>query len=149
MTRLSGFWQWLFPLTYFIHIVEEYFVGGGYSAYLRTFRGVELAEHYFLISHVIGLALMLLGLWLAGRYGFPHLMVVILSGTFIANSLVHLVSATIHQSYVPGLVSSLLLWLPLGFATLFKTYGRMNSSRFTLGIIAGVIIAAAVEVATL
>jgi len=40
-------WLWLFPMTYLVHIAEEYWGGEGYSAYLFRLRGVHLSPADF------------------------------------------------------------------------------------------------------
>src|SRR5687768_12494040 len=55
-------WSWLFPLTYVIHIAEEFYGGEGYPAYLKRLRGVEMSPAKFLVGQAIGLALIALGI---------------------------------------------------------------------------------------
>ena len=71
-------WSWLFPVTYLIHIAEEYWGGGGYSAYLLRLRGVHLSPTRFLLAQSIGVILVVVGIMLARRFNFPHMMLVIL-----------------------------------------------------------------------
>ncbi|HET6668633.1 MAG TPA: hypothetical protein VFH15_00245, partial [Pyrinomonadaceae bacterium] len=43
-------WSWLFPLTYIIHIGEEFYGGEGYPAYLKRLRGVDMSPTKFLVG---------------------------------------------------------------------------------------------------
>jgi len=48
-------WSWLFPVTYLLHLAEEYWGGEGYSAYLLKLRGVQLSPTRFLVVQAIGI----------------------------------------------------------------------------------------------
>ena len=54
----SSFWTWVFPITFLIHITEEYFGGEGYSGYLLRLRGITLSPQRFLVGQAIAFALM-------------------------------------------------------------------------------------------
>ena len=80
-------WSWLFPLTYVIHITEEFYGGEGYSAYLQRLRGVEMSPAKFLVGQAIGLALIVFGILIARRLGFPRQLLVILGTVVLFNGL--------------------------------------------------------------
>ena len=50
--RRTILWSWLFPLSYLIHIAEEYWGGEGYPAYLLRLRGVHMSTARFLAAQV-------------------------------------------------------------------------------------------------
>jgi Protein of unknown function with HXXEE motif len=152
-TRLSNtsitFWAWLFPITYLLHVAEEYFVGGGYSEYLYKLRGVHLSPTRFLVSQAVGFVLMVIGLMLAKRLGFIRIMLVILGGVVMVNGITHTVTSLVHMSYGPGLLSSLLLWLPLGIATLIRFHGAIKPKKYWMAVAIGVGINAVIAIYTL
>ena len=131
-TGLSGktwpaAWGWLFPVTYAIHILEELWGGAGFSAWLASVAGVELAARRFLIWNALALLLMAVGVGLALRFRNLRWLLLAYGVAFLLNALSHLAASLYTVSYSPGLLSGLLLWLPLGTLALLrlnKTLGR-------------------------
>lgn len=132
-----AFWSWLFPFTYIIHIAEEYFGGEGYSAYLLKVSGVHFSPARFLIIQTLAVVLMIVGIVLARRLNFPVLMIVILGSTVLLNAVTHVVSAIREGVYGPGLITSVLIWAPLGIAALFNFRNSMNMGRYGTGLVIG------------
>jgi uncharacterized membrane protein HdeD (DUF308 family) len=138
----------LFPVTYFFHIIEEYYGGEGYSAYLLRLRGIHLSPTRFLLVQTIGLTLMILGIILARRLLFPNQLNVILGAVTLVNGLTHVISSLVYTEYVPGLITSLMLWIPLGLATLLGLKPMMRESRYWLCLAVGVGISGIIELIT-
>jgi hypothetical protein len=142
-------WSWLFPVTYLLHIAEEYWGGEGYPAYILRLRGVHLSPTRFLVLQSIGFVLLVLGLFLARRLGFQHTMLVILGATVLVNGLTHTLTSISIGGYGPGLLSSIFIWMPLGIATLIWTRDRMSQRRYWLAIAIGFGINGIIAVMTL
>ncbi len=142
-------WSWLFPLTYIIHIGEEFYGGEGYPAYLKRLRGVEMSSTKFLVGQAIGLALIVVGILIARRLSFPRQLLVILGTVVLINGLSHLVTSSYYREYGPGLISGVLIWIPFGLATLIRFKNSMRSGRYWLYIVIGVGINAAIALMTL
>ena len=142
-------WLWIFPITYVIHMAEEYFVGGGYSAYLEKLRGVHLSTTRFLVGQSIGVVLMTIGIILAKRYRFQNMLLVILGGTVLVNGITHSVTSITHGGYGPGLITSCAIWMPLGLATLYRFKGENSSRRYWIAVAIGVGINAVIAVITM
>lgn len=130
-------WSCLFPATYLLHIAEEYWGGEGYSAYLLRLRSVQLSPTEFLVVQSIGLALMVMGIILARRLKFPNLLNVILGAVVLVNALTHTILSLTHTEYVPGLITSMLLWIPLGVGTLICLKRTMSVARYWLCVAIG------------
>lgn len=130
-------WSWLFPITYLLHIGEEYWGGEGYSAYLLRLRGIQLSPTRFLLVQAIGLTLMIVGIILARRLQFPNLLLVIMGAVVLGNALTHLSTTLMRPGYGPGLVTAMLIWMPLGTATLIRFRSSMKKGRYWLGIAIG------------
>jgi uncharacterized membrane protein HdeD (DUF308 family) len=141
-------WPWLFPVTYLVHIAEEYFGGEGYSAYLLRLRDVQLSPARFLLVQAIGLALMILGIILARRLQFPTLLTVILGAVVLVNGLTHTVFSLVYSEYIPGLITSILIWIPLGIATLMRFRRTMREARYWFCVALGVGINGIIELVT-
>jgi hypothetical protein len=101
--RATIFWSWLFPLSYLIHIAEEYWGGEGYPAYILRLRGVHMSTGRFLAAQSVGFVLVTIGVLLARRLSI--------------------------LSYGPGLVSSIFVWGPLGIATMIRFKSLIDDQR--------------------
>jgi len=142
-------WFWLFPLTLLIHIAEELFGGEGYPAYLKRLRGVSLTPTKFLVGQAIGLALIVFGIFIARRLDFPRQLLVILGTIVAVNGLSHLATSLYYGGYGPGLISGVLIWIPLGMATLIRFKTGMQPHRYWLYVTLGIGINLAIAVLTL
>jgi len=143
--KTTNLWPWVFPVTYLLHIVEESCGGGGYSAYLERLRGIQLTPAKFLVAQGIGLILMVVGVVLARQLRFSNLFNVVLGSVVLVNSLTHTFQPVAHGEYVPGLVTAILIWLPLGIATLVRFKDAMSRQRYWLAVALGVGINVVVE----
>lgn len=130
-------WSWLFPATYIIHIAEEYWGGEGYPAYLLRLRGVQLTPGRFLFDQAFGLVLVIAGVIIAQQLKFPRFMLVILGALVLANGITHGATALLDGHYGPGLISSILIWIPLGAITLLRMNGRTSILRYYAAIAIG------------
>lgn len=130
-------WPWLFPLTYLIHIAEEYRGGGGYSEHLSRTKGVELPSVRFLSMNALGVLLMIAGIFVAARLNWPQLLLVIYGTITLVNGLSHTATGVIKASYNPGLISAALIWVPLGAVTLVLIRGTVPAPRFLTGLAIG------------
>lgn len=148
--RATVLWSWLFPLSYLIHIAEEYWGGEGYPAYILRLRGVHMSTARFLAAQSVGLILVTIGVILARRLKFLPMMLVILGTMVATNSLTHIVTALISRTYGPGLVSSIVVWGPLGVATIIRYKSALDDQRqYWLAIAIGIAINAVVGVLTM
>ncbi|HKO99286.1 MAG TPA: HXXEE domain-containing protein [Pyrinomonadaceae bacterium] len=147
--NLISLFSWLIPITYLIHIAEEFWGGEGYSAYIYRLRGVHLSPTRFLVAQAIGFALVVAAIIIARRLRFPSMMFVILTMTLMVNALTHTYNAVVLQSYNPGLVSSVLIWLPMGIFALVRFYRATTQKRYWLAIAIGIGINVVVGVITM
>jgi uncharacterized protein with HXXEE motif len=141
--------SWLIPVTYLIHIAEEYWGGEGYPAYIYRLRGVYLSPSRFLVAQAIGFVLVTLGIILAHQFSFPTMMLVILFTTVMGNALTHTFNALTTLSYNPGLLSSVLIWMPTGIFVLVRFRRDMSPQRYWLAIAIGVGINVTIGVITM
>jgi hypothetical protein len=130
-------WLWLFPLTYLIHVAEEYWVGEGYPSYILRVRGVHLSTTRFLMAHALGTVLMAAGIMLARRFNFPHLMVIIMATTVLVNGLTHTLTSLSNGGYGPGVLTSALIWIPLGIFLLVRFKQEVSRKRYLIGVAIG------------
>ena len=129
---------WLIPATYVLHIAEEYWGGEGFPAYIARTRGAHLTPSRFLLMNGIGCALMLLGVWLAHRYKFKQWLLVCLGMVAMGNGLSHTVNSILTREYNPGVVTVLLIWIPLGVVSLIYAKRKLAGRKFWVALAIGI-----------
>ncbi|HJU53567.1 MAG TPA: HXXEE domain-containing protein [Pyrinomonadaceae bacterium] len=137
-----GSWAWLFPLTYLAHIAEEYW--GGFPAWIARFWGVESSMANFLSWNVGALVMMSVGVVLVLATKSYRWLLVSFGTVVLINGLVHAVASVATWSYSPGVISGLLLYVPLGLFTLLRAKGSVNARTMRAGVIVGVVMHAVV-----
>jgi Protein of unknown function with HXXEE motif len=133
-----NFWSWVFPITYLIHIAEEYWGGEGYPAYILRLRGVHMSTTRFLVAQGVGVVLVTIGVILARHFNFPQMMLVILGAIVLVNGITHTVTALTILRYGPGLWSSIFIWIPLGIFTLLRFKNGVSKRKYWIAIAIGV-----------
>jgi len=121
-------WGWLFPATYAVHIAEELWGGEGFVAWFARIAGVELTAGQFLLWNVCALLLMSASIILTMRYKRLRPLLLAYGMSILLNALSHLIISIYTISYSPGMLSGLLLWVPLGALTLLR-FGKTLSRR--------------------
>lgn len=148
--RVTIFWSWLFPLSYLIHIAEEYWGGEGYPAYILRLRGVHMSTTRFLAAQSVGFILVTIGVILARRFKFLPMLLVILGTVVAVNALTHAVTGLSILRYGPGLFSSIFIWGPLGIATVIRfKRGIDNQQQYWIAIAIGIGINVIVGIVTM
>jgi hypothetical protein len=140
----SAFWMWIFPVTYLVHLAEEYWGGEGYCAYLYRLRGVRLSTARFFFFQGLGIVLIVIGIFVSLHLRWPRFFLAIVGALVLSNGTTHTVTALRHGGYGPGLVTCVLVWIPLGLVTLFLLFGEMPTARLALAAGIGVAIQATV-----
>ena len=133
-----NFWLWVFPITYLIHVAEEYWGGEGYPAYILRLRGVHMTTTRFLLAQGVGVVLVTIGVILARHFKFPRMMLIILGAIVLVNGITHTATALSIMSYGPGLWSSIFVWMPLGIYTLWRFKKGVSGKQYWVGIAIGV-----------
>src|SRR5579859_7931657 len=124
---------WLFPVTYLFHIAEEYW--GGFAQWFSTATGVHATNEAVLLLNGIGLAVMTISVVLVSRSRKWRWVLTAIAGIVVVNALLHAAGSVLARSYSPGLVSGLLLWMPLGCYTLWREWRSAARSTFVKGVI--------------
>ena len=144
-----GLWVWLFPVTYLIHIAEEFWVGDGFHVWVARFGGGGLEPETFVALNATALVVMTAGTALVRRYSVMNWLVVAFGTTLVLNGVTHLLASVYTVSYSPGLISGNLLWVPLGIFGLWQVRRWLSRQVFRLAIFTGALIHAAVIVISL
>jgi Protein of unknown function with HXXEE motif len=131
-------WPLLFPLTYLVHIAEEYY--GGFPQWASHYLSFRLTTEAFLELNIIAWTIMLCASVLAVRFdSLVWLTVPFAAATFI-NGCAHAIASAITVSYSPGLISGLALWVPLGIVTLRHNCRQISHGVFWAGVGFGVLL---------
>ena len=138
----TGNWAWLFPITYLIHISEEYW--GGFPVWISRFWGVENSKSDFLIWNGAAWLLMSVGVALTIKTKSYRWLLVGFGTVVLINGTVHVVASIVTSSYSPGLISGLLLFIPLGLITLLRARRKVNPRTFRAGVVVGTLMHAVV-----
>ena len=133
-------WGWLFPATYALHVLEEWRGGEGFPAWFARVAGVELAAGEFLLWNAVALLLMSASIVLTLRFKSFGWLLLAYGTAFLLNALSHLSASLYTSSYSPGLVSSLLLWLPLGALALLRFRKTLTRRGRRAGLLVGLLI---------
>jgi hypothetical protein len=130
---------WLFPLAYLIHVTEEYLGGKALqTATDANLKGVNLTASQFIIINGIAFLLFLFLIFLAQKFKFPDWLLVCLATVMFINAISHTISTVVRAQYNPGLITGLLIFLPLGVLTLFGLKARMSAQRYLTAMVVGI-----------
>ena len=132
----AGRWIWLFPAATAVHVAEEALLGATFPAWISRVAGVDLSMPEFLAMNAAALAAVAVGAALARRPGGAWAEAA-LGTAVLANALFHAAGSAATASLSPGLVTSALLWLPLGAAAVAGSARRARRRELVLGVLAG------------
>jgi Protein of unknown function with HXXEE motif len=134
----TGNWAWLFPASYLVHILEEYW--GGFPVWVARVWGVESSSGNFLSWNGVALVMMTVGVALVLKTKSYRWLLVSFGTVVLINGLVHAGASILTKSYSPGLVSGLLLFVPLGAVTLLRARKKVNRRVLRAGVVVGVLL---------
>lgn len=132
---LPRLWPLLFPATYLVHIAEE--VWGGFPAWASRVSGVVLTDERFMSLNAFAFCVMLLANLAAAGFREARWLMLPFAAAVSLNGLAHLAGSLSSASYSPGLVSGLLLWVPLGLHTLRRARPAFPRAAFWAAVGAG------------
>lgn len=135
----GGKWIWLFPLTYLCHIAEEVWGGQGFAAWVDGAAGLHMTGEQLVVLNAIGWVALTIGVALVSRSLKWRWVLTALAGIVLTNFLLHAIGSIVTRSYSPGLITSGILWLPLGLFALLHEWRHAATSTFVKGLIAVVV----------
>jgi Protein of unknown function with HXXEE motif len=133
---------WLFVPAYLVHVGEEWLAG--FPRWIGTVVGRPLPESAFLIINGIGLVLLAGGIRAAirtDRYGWVGIAITTI---VLVNTCAHAAGALLTGSYSPGLISAVVLYVPLGLLAMIRAVDQAPHAQLSRGIVAGLLIHALV-----
>jgi hypothetical protein len=109
---------WLFPPTFVLHLVEEYFVSGGFPAWAAHALGIGFTNAEFVAWNVFALFLMCVAAWLVSRHARFRFIEIALAVAVLGNVAAHVFGSLMTWTYSPGLVTGVVVWSPLAWIRL-------------------------------
>ena len=125
--------------SYLLHIAQELWAGEGFSAWTARLVGSRVGTTDFLVINGICwplfTVLTLLGILRPRLAWLPTAFAALVT----VNAGLHTLGTLATSAYSPGLVTGLVLYLPIGITTL--SYGRrvLPARSFQLGVVTGIV----------
>jgi hypothetical protein len=138
--RLFEDWIWLFPATYLIHAMEEYWGGEGFYRWVARIIGRGMTPEQFIWINSFGWMLMVVTIVALRKTPSVRWLTITWATVVFINGMAHLVGSIWTETYSPGVVSGTLLWIPLGAATFYRSWKRVTLRSFIAGLVVGAVI---------
>lgn len=138
--KLEFILAWLFPLTYLIHVTEEYLAGVALAPSPTKIRGANMTPTQFIILNSVACLLIIAGMLISQRLRFRPWLMVCLGTVVMINGLFHVVGGLRIAGYNPGLASGFLIWIPLGVIALVYLRKMLLPGKYWAAILVGVLI---------
>jgi hypothetical protein len=122
-----------------VHIAEECFAAGGFPAWASDLTRLQFTTTRFLAINAVALTAMTLASALVFARPAFRWLVATLGAIVALNGALHIVTSLITQSYSPGTVSGLVLWIPLGGLALRSARQWLSTRSFVAAVAVGVI----------
>lgn len=126
----------LLPVALFVHVVEEWF--GGFPEWTIHIMGDPIAPERFLLINGIGLVLFSGCALTAVRDREAAWLGVVMAGLLGLNALLHVGGSLIYGGYAPGVVTGVVLYVPLSGLVLWQSRGQMPERVFAGSVLGGV-----------
>lgn len=138
---------WLFVASYAAHILEEYF--GGFPEWFAAVAGSPLPRADFVIINALALGAVALAAFAATRRPALGWLAIGIATVAFINGLAHLLASLMWATYSPGLITGVILYLPLSQLALLRAWHQVPPSFFWGGVIAGLLAHTAVTLTAL
>ena len=131
-------WPLLLPLSNLLHLFEEWFGGEGFAAWTERAVGQPVSTTRFLILN--GVVWPLVAVLTLAAIKKPSISWFLTTfGTIVViNALLHGLGTLASASYSPGLVTGLLLYLPLGSLAIRHGQQELPAGAFARAVFLGV-----------
>jgi hypothetical protein len=123
---------WLFVPAYLIHLAEEWLAN--FPDWMARVVGRPLPEPAFLIINGIALVVAVASIRAAVRDAQNGWIAVAIATIVLTNTAAHAAGTALTRSYSPGLISAIVLYLPLGTLTMMRAVDEAPSGQLTRGV---------------
>jgi Protein of unknown function with HXXEE motif len=125
---------WPFAPAFAIHVAEEWFAG--FTTWVAQIAGRPMPDRAFLAINAIAMLLLLIGIRAASRSESKGWIAVAIAAIVLINTVSHMAGAVLTQSYAPGLISAVVLYVPLGSLTLIRAIDQSARGTVSKGVAA-------------
>ncbi|HVL66926.1 MAG TPA: HXXEE domain-containing protein [Vicinamibacterales bacterium] len=130
---------WLFPASYALHILEEWF--GGFPEWLGVVSGGSgLPRGAFVAINAAAWIAMVAAARAATRSESAGWLAIGIATITLVNGVAHLLASLVTGTYSPGLFTGVILYLPLGQLALLRAWHQSPAASLRRGVIAGVLV---------
>lgn len=127
----------LLPMAYVIHLVEEVF--GGLPAWAIDVLGRGIPADRFIAINATAFVLFVAGTIGYLRFGRARWFPTALATILTANGVLHALAALYFGGYAPGVITGLVLYLPLGAIILRGARRSLTPALFKRAVVAGLL----------
>ena len=135
---------WLLPAAYACHVLEEWF--GGFTVWMANVTGAPVPTGAFVAINAVALALALAAASETTRRESAGWMGIAIATILLINAAAHIGGTLAYRSYSPGLVTGVILYLPLSQLVLLRAASQADRRLVGRGMLAGVALHAVVGV---
>lgn len=138
---------WLFVAAYLAHLIEEY--AGGFPDWFARLSGAPLPVPAFLAINAVAFIVLVAVVAAVTRREACGWMAIGVATVALVNSVGHLLGSLLTGTYSPGLITGVVLYMPLGQLALIRAWHQAPPETFRRGVIAGLLAQAAVALTAL
>ena len=131
-------WVWLFPPVYAIHLIDERLYGLGTADFATQYMGIWFTNEAWVWVNVPSMILMTVAAALVARRRWPEWVAVALATHFALHGLGRLTTSLWFWIIQPGLLSGLLLCVPLAGAVFLRARHTLSWPEIRSGLLFGV-----------
>ena len=135
---------WPFVPAFAIHVAEEWFAG--FTTWVVQLTGRSMPDAAFIGIHAVAMALLVLAIHAAAGDESKGWLAIAIATVFLINTVSHAAGAVMTRSYAPGLISAVVLYVPLGTLTMIRAFDQAPRSQIARGLVSALMLHAAVFV---
>lgn len=134
---------WLFVAAFAAHVLEEWV--GGFPEWLAFVAGAPLPRGAFVVINGVALVAMAGGTLAATRRESLGWIAIAIATLLFANGVLHILGSIATGRYSPGLITGVILYVPLGQLALMRAWQQAPDAFFVRGVLAGLAVHALVS----
>jgi len=134
----------LLPVAFLVHLAEEWF--GGFLEWTPLALGYDISAARFMIINATAFVVFLIGAIAAIRSPKMAWFSVSLAALLGLNGILHALATAGFGLYSPGVVTGLLIYIPLSVIVLRLSASRLSAGAFRSAVVFGVVLHAIVPI---
>lgn len=135
---------WLFVPAYLCHLAEEFFAG--FPEWFAIVVARPLPRTGFLLINAVALVVMVAAIRAATRRETDEWMAIAVATVLFVNAIAHLAGCLVVGAYAPGVLTGVVIYVPLTMLVLIRAWHQARPETFTRGVVAGFLVHALVFV---